>query len=122
LLINDLKQYEVLLVTGIASPKPFESYVRQHAASVQTISFPDHHAFSERDITLIADKWHNILSVNKIVLTTEKDAVRLQQMKIPEVLAKCSYYIPIEMNFIDETRDFLSDIRYVHDRYSSDGS
>ena len=98
---NDLKQYDVFVVTGIANPEPFEAYIRQHAASVQTMSFPDHHFFSEKDITRIAGKWNDIPSTNKILLTTEKDAVRLQQMKIPQNMAPYIYCIPVEVKFID---------------------
>ena len=95
--INKLKQIDVLLVTGIANPKPFETYICQHAASLQTITFPDHHAFSEKDITRITGKWNAIPSSNKILLTTEKDAVRLQKITIPETIAEHSYYVPVEV-------------------------
>jgi len=100
LLTGDFEQYDILLLTGIANPKPFEDYIRKFAASVQTINFPDHHAFSEKDISRIILIWNRIQSSNKILLTTEKDAVRLQQMKIPEELAKYSYYVPIEIIFL----------------------
>jgi len=99
---SDLKQYSVLMITGIAHPKPFEDYLRQHAASVQVISFPDHHAFTEKDITHIIERWNTIPTTNKILLTTEKDAVRLQQMKVHETIAKYTYYVPVEVNFINE--------------------
>jgi len=102
LLTSDLKQFDVLLVTGIANPKPFEAYLRQCTASLQVISFPDHHAFSEKDITHITGRWNAITASKKILLTTEKDAVRLQQMKIPETIAKSTYYVPVEVNFVDE--------------------
>ena len=98
----ELNQYDVLLVTGIANPKPFEDYIRQYAASVLTINFPDHHSFSEKDTAQITEKWKTILSANKLLLTTEKDAARLQQVKIPEIIAKYSYFVPIEVDFIDE--------------------
>ena len=97
--ISDFSRYDVLLVTGIAHPKPFETYISQYAASVQTMIFPDHHAFSEKDISQIEKKWNTIISTNKILLTTEKDAVRLQQMKLPEAIAMHSYYVPVEVNF-----------------------
>ena len=92
---GELKQYDVLLVTGIANPKPFETFIRKCAASVQAINFPDHHAFSERDIIRIVGRWDTIRSDNKLLITTEKDAVRLQEAKIPEMIANCSYYVPI---------------------------
>ena len=96
---DELKTHDVLLLTGIANPVPFETFVRQNAASVQTMTFPDHHAFSESDISQIAERWNNIPSANKIIITTEKDAVRLQQMKIPEMVAEYSYYVPVEVGF-----------------------
>jgi len=95
----DFTQYNVLLITGIASPKPFEDYISQHASSVQTITFSDHHAFSEKDIAHISEKWKKIPSVKKILLTTQKDAVRLQQMRIPETLTSSIYYVPIEVKY-----------------------
>ncbi len=97
---NDLKQHDVLLVTGIANPKPFEVYIRQHAASVQTVTFPDHHAFSDQDIKNITEQWDNISSANKILITTEKDAVRLQQLPVSGLMVENSYYVPIMVNFI----------------------
>jgi len=107
--ISKFGKYDVLLLSGIANPKPFEAYIRRYSASVQTVTFRDHHAFSEKDITMIAEKWNNISSSNKLLITTEKDAVRLQQMKIPEELSKHIYYVPIEVNFYDDGfRDILS--------------
>ena len=96
IITGDLAQYDVLLVTGIANPKPFEKYIRNNAKSLQTIAFPDHHAFTEKDVRGISEK---IISENKILITTEKDAVRLQQMKLSEASAKYCYYVPVEMKF-----------------------
>jgi len=103
---GDIKQYDVLLITGIANPKPFEDHVSQQAASVKTINYADHHAFTEKDINHIATVWNSILSSNKILLTTEKDAVRLLQMKVPEAIAKCSFYVPIEFFFVKGNSQF----------------
>ena len=97
---GDLRQYDVLLLTGIANPKPFETYISRKVASLQTINFPDHHAFSEKNIRQISERWNTIQSGNKILITTEKDAVRLQQMNIPEAMAKHIYYIPVEIIFL----------------------
>lgn len=106
-LTNDLKQYDVLLVTGIANPKPYETYIRKHAVSVQTITFPDHHAFSDDDVKNIVNQWDALSSDNKLILTTEKDAVRLQHLVIPEAIIPYCYYIPIEVKFIDDPEMFL---------------
>ena len=102
-----LKEYDVLLLAGIANPKPFEDHVRRFAASVQAIIFSDHHAFSEKDIATIIKKWDKIPSSNKLLITTEKDAVRLQQMKIPDAIAKWIYYLPVEVCFIGDGAEKL---------------
>ena len=97
LLTKDIKQCDVLLITGIANPKPFEDYIRKIAASVQMMTFPDHHNFSEKDIFRIIEKWNSIQSANKVLITTEKDAVRLQQMNFPQDIG---YFVPVEIFFI----------------------
>jgi tetraacyldisaccharide 4'-kinase len=114
LTINDFKRFEVLLVTGIANPKPFEAYARQHAASLQTITFPDHHAFSEKDISRITAKWNAIPSAEKILLTTEKDAVRLQQIKILDEITKQTYYVPVGVIFMgDDKKHFEQKLKII---------
>ena len=111
---NDLKHYDILLVTGIANPKPLETYIHLLSATIHTMTFPDHHAFTEKDITNIYGRWNAIPSTNKILMTTEKDTVRLQQTKLPEAMAKRSYYVPVEMEFInDKKADFEQKLRVV---------
>lgn len=104
---NDLNLYHVLLITGIAHPEPFETHIRKYAVSVQVVTFTDHHVFTEKDIAHITERWNAIPATNKILLTTEKDAVRLQQMKIPEEIANAAYYVPIEVNFIDDEEGYF---------------
>jgi tetraacyldisaccharide 4'-kinase len=99
---GNLRRCNVLLVTGIAQPKPLEACMRQCAASVHTVVFPDHHAFAENDIAAIARRWNAKPPTNKILITTEKDAVRLQHTAFPDALAARSYYIPVEVNFIGD--------------------
>ena len=95
-----LKQYDVLLLTGIANPKPLETYIRQYAASVHSLKYPDHHSFQEKDIANISKQWNAIQSTNKILITTEKDAVRLKQTELSETIAKYCFYIPIEIDLL----------------------
>ncbi len=103
----DFRQHDILLVTGIAAPEPLEQYLRSGAASVQTVAYPDHHDFSEKDINAVLQRFEAMPSQRKLILTTEKDAARLRTKKIPETGAAYIYYIPIEVKFIgDENRDF----------------
>lgn len=71
---------KVLLVTGIAHPEPLIRHVEAcGAAAVDALSFPDHHAFSRRDAELINRRYRQ--SAATCVLTTQKDATRLQAIQ-----------------------------------------
>lgn len=98
---NNLAYYDVLLVTGIANPKPLIERVRKFAKSMKHLKYPDHHHFSERDIEHILKKYH-ALGDYKILLTTEKDWVRLKRFP---TLRKIMYYWPINV-LIDREEEF----------------
>ncbi len=71
---------KVLLVTGIAAPEPLEHYLKEHVLVLETIRYPDHHSFSMTDIQTIQQKYA-ALGKDTLLLTTEKDAVRLVAYK-----------------------------------------
>jgi len=98
--IKDLHIYEFLLVTGIANPKPLLQYLKKMNFNFQHISFSDHHDFTQSEIKLINRKYENINQKKKIILTTEKDYVR-----IFESLDNL-YFLAIETTFINHQKDF----------------
>lgn len=99
----------ILLITGIANPKPLENYLRNKFEQVELEQFPDHHLFSEDDVRRIIEKYNSMNSKNSIILTTEKDFVRLRSN--PAVSADFPwYYIPITIK-IDRQDDFLEILR-----------
>lgn len=103
ILLSDLKDKEVLLVTGIASPNRLIEKLSTYTDKVQTMTFGDHHFFKSRDIKKIRKKFQSIDSSNKIILVTEKDASRLLASKhIDEILKEYIYYLPIETTVIPE--------------------
>lgn len=75
--IDDLKNYEVILVTGIANPKPMLSFLNQKEVNFKHLEFADHHHFSDKEIAMIKSEYEGLQSSKKIILTTEKDYVRL---------------------------------------------
>lgn len=99
--IADLANYEILLVTGIANPKPLELYLKAKNANVSTLHFPDHYHFSFKDLSKIKDKWEKIQSDNKLILTTEKDKVKLQWLlnNSDSHLIEYFYYLPVTIAF-----------------------
>ena len=97
--INEIKESSKLLVAGIAKPEPFFDYL-QNTNDV-CLSFPDHHHFSENDILDIKKN-----SINRIIITTEKDYVRLQG-RLP---ADQLFYLPIKSQFLEEEDSFRKKI------------
>jgi tetraacyldisaccharide 4'-kinase len=98
---ENLAGYKVLLVTGIANPKPLIDYIEnQKVAEIVLFDFPDHHNFSKKDIELIETRFNDINTTKKIIITTEKDAMRLQIFSnIADNLKKNWFYLPIRVVF-----------------------
>lgn len=97
---------EVLLVCGIANPLPLKNYIHEQTHTYYQISYSDHHIFSIEDLNEIKQKLEQIHSKSKLILTTEKDAVRL--VKYTEELHDIPLYVlPIKPQFLfDEQGKF----------------
>ncbi|GAC1421436.1 MAG: tetraacyldisaccharide 4'-kinase [Flavisolibacter sp.] len=97
---------EVLLVTGIANPKPLKNYLEERLNTYHMMHFNDHHIFSFDDWKDILKRFDAIDTTRKIILTTEKDAMRL--LKYEQQIKDMPFYImPIEHRFLfNEEHDF----------------
>ena len=94
------KNTEVLLVTGIANPRPLKKMLEEHSNSYHMLQYSDHHIFSIDDLNEIKKRFDRIETKNKIILTTEKDAVRLT--KFSEIAAWPFFVIPVRHHFLFE--------------------
>ena len=68
---------DVLLVCGIANPRPLKEKLTASVHSYEMLRFPDHHIFDLDDLNEIKKQFEQLESPEKILLTTEKDGVRL---------------------------------------------
>lgn len=66
------------MVTGIASPEPLVEKLEHKTYNLYTKFFSDHHNFSKSDIKSIIEMVKSVEDDNKVIVTTEKDAVRLE--------------------------------------------
>lgn len=97
----------ILLATGIANPEPLKKNVERYC-NIQSINFGDHHTFTETDLQQIRSLF-SPLEGNSIILTTEKDASRLQNEIAFNILGALPiYYIPIG-TIIEGNDDFNFD-------------
>jgi tetraacyldisaccharide 4'-kinase len=94
-LIENVSNVDKLLLAGIAKPKPFFAYLQ--GKNDVKLEYPDHHDFTENDIKEITNK-----SKNRLIITTEKDYVRLKTKLSNDKL----YYLPIQSKFISNSDNF----------------
>ncbi|MBF4470379.1 tetraacyldisaccharide 4'-kinase [Flavobacterium sp. HJJ] len=97
--VSVIKSREKLLLAGIAKPESFFAHLKQ--ANDECLTFPDHHHFSESELQEIKKK-----AGDKIIVTTEKDFVRLNGSILSEQL----YYLPIKSTFLSDGDNFDENI------------
>lgn len=100
LTITNLQQKEVLLVTGIANPTALLSFLQEKNVNYTHLNFPDHHNFTNQDIKNIKKSFKELSSQQKVILTTEKDYMRLKDKIHPLT------YISIQSDFIKNKAEF----------------
>ncbi len=103
------RNYSILLLTGIANTASLSYYLKDKIKNITHLKFPDHHDFSKRDIEKIKSVFDSITATNKLILTTEKDAMRLKNADFAKIFKDLPiFYIPIEIVFDDKDRHALN--------------
>ena len=113
--LKDPKDYHVLLLTGIASPKQMEHDLKPMVKEMNSLSFGDHHRFKGKDIDRINEAFE-ALPEPRIIITTEKDAVRLREAEgLYESVKESMYELPIKVSFMLDQEDNFNEkiISYV---------
>lgn len=110
------RNYSVVLLTGVASTTSLEYYLKNKVKNIIPAKFPDHHSYTKNDLLSIQKIFNNIASANKIILTTEKDAMRLKDPEFSNILKTLPlFYIPIEIEFHDKDKNEFNEqiLHYV---------
>lgn len=95
---------EVLLVTGIAHPAPLKHHLEKQC-TVVAMPFPDHHTFTQSDCQHIRKAFSSMEEKSKVIVTTEKDAMRLLNPDCRSALQDLPiFFIPIAVSIIDSDR------------------
>jgi tetraacyldisaccharide 4'-kinase len=93
--VATIQQTACVLLAGIAKPTSFFNYLTNSASICLT--YPDHHHFTETDIQQIKQQ-----AGEKMIVTTEKDYVRLKDSVLKEQL----YYLPIRTSLLVGSNEF----------------
>lgn len=75
---DSLQNHHLLLLCAIAQPETLQQHLQNQCQQLTTLSFSDHHTFTQQDIDSLVQIFEQIPTDSKIIITTEKDAVRLQ--------------------------------------------
>ena len=98
-----LEEQQILLLTGIADAQSIKDYLIGKVEVVDHLEYKDHHPYSIKDVEKIIVAWEQVKSSKKLILTTEKDAVRLQKFK-DELQDFSICYLPVEVRFHEEEK------------------
>ncbi len=110
----------IVMFTGIANSYPLQEYLRDKCSDLIVLDFPDHHVFSRKDLQLVVRSFDDAFSQNKIIVTTEKDSMRLMNSPyLSELKNLPVFYVPIEMklhgtdaiNFENQIRKYVKNNR-----------
>ena len=94
-----LTDKRVCIFSGIGNPAAFRRTVEDQKAQISgEIRFSDHHSYSKTDLIRLEQERHN--SDADILLTTEKDAMRLRQLPIAHLPL---YYLRIKLDLMNGT-------------------
>lgn len=92
----------ILLVTGIGNPSPLIEHLSS-IGKVEHLKFADHHVYSEEDIKKIHEKFDTFASHDKIIITTEKDYMRIKEFDLIKNSEIPWFYQAIETKLNEQT-------------------
>ncbi len=96
----------ILMFAGIANLYPLQDKLRSLADNVETLKFRDHYQYHSKDMLKIKKKFKNIFQKNKIIVTTEKDAMRIKDTPLMDFFVDLPlFYLPIEVKLHKKDKD-----------------
>jgi tetraacyldisaccharide 4'-kinase len=91
--VSEVPTGKVLAVAGIANPDRFFDALKSRYHVAGTIAFNDHHRYTAADVAAIDAR--RAAANADVVLTTDKDAVRLESLSLPFA----AYRVPLQVAF-----------------------
>ena len=109
ILLQELRSRQIMLLTGIASPKQIIVDMTQemniNKSNINMMTFADHHQFNSKDIENINNTFEN-MPEGSIIVTTEKDATRLKDLQgLSPKVKENLYTLPIKVKFMEDKQE-----------------
>lgn len=103
------KDHHILLLTGIASPDKLIKDLSPYNKHIDSLAFSDHHDFTAKDMELIKKRFMKLPEGKRMIITTEKDAVRLATHPLMDAEVKPYIYVlPIEVSFLQDQQELFN--------------
>ncbi len=121
------KDTTIFLLTGIANAEPLVQYLSSRTPHIIHHNYPDHHPFTLKNITKLAAEYSACESQKKVIITTEKDAQRLEESWFNPGLSTADqvpvFVIPIRVEFLNGTGDRFDQLitEYVREHTAHNG-
>ncbi len=124
--LNELFRYRIISFAGIANAEPMVNYLKEYAADLKHLPFADHHDYMPKDLEDIERYYNSFEGGNKILVTTEKDLMRLKNKDIwPLAKSMNIYVLPVEVSFKDKEEElnelilkYARSNRIYHQKYT----
>ncbi len=95
----------IFLLTGIANPESLQERLKTRCKDLVVHRYPDHHQFREKDLKKLRKAFCETISRSKIVVTTEKDAMRMESEQLRKQLEGIPVYcLPVRVVFHNEDK------------------
>ncbi|MDP1622109.1 MAG: tetraacyldisaccharide 4'-kinase [Bacteroidales bacterium] len=96
----------ILLFTGIANDYPLTEHLERMCSELIVMKFADHHPYSVRDVEGIIRKFNDLPTQKKVIVTTEKDVMRLKTPEISGYLKNLPLFcVPMEIDFHGDDKE-----------------
>jgi tetraacyldisaccharide 4'-kinase len=97
----------VLVLSAIANTEFLLEYIQSQVEGVRTIEYEDHHDFSSYEIAQLKKQYDALEYEHKLIVTTEKDAVRLEKHRDYISREKMPIFVlPVQVSFVEGEESF----------------
>jgi tetraacyldisaccharide 4'-kinase len=98
----------ILLFTGIADDYSLREQLERVCTDLTVIKFPDHHQYTLRDLEVIKRRFMDLPSQKKVIITTEKDVMRLKTAELSNFLKNLPlFYLPVEVELHSTDKQYF---------------
>lgn len=102
----------IIVFSGIAQNEHFAQQLAQQHQVLDTLFYPDHHWYTRQDVECLQALYALHQAEKPVIVTTEKDFVRLQAIELKDVLEGLPLcFVPIKVKFIQGETTFLENLK-----------